>query len=103
MSFRQNVRWRRRQLGITQEELASRVRLRRRRTTASYICRIERGQLDPPVSFVYSLARALRVRPWFLLADIQDATAWLDAYLSLSPAQKRAVQQYIKGLHERRW
>jgi len=81
---------------MTQTELAARVRLHRHPTTHSYICRVESGEIDPRWSFVVSLARALKLRPWMLTADLQDAPEFWAGYLSLPSAQKREVQRAIE-------
>ena len=99
--FGEVVRWRRLALGLTQAELAARIKVRHRPTTASYICRIEGGTIDPSLSLVRSLARALTIKPWQLLA-CYDTTEWWSDYLHLGPTQKRDVQGLIKYYSERR-
>lgn len=96
MALGDTIRWRRHMLGFTQSELAGKVRLHRRRTTHSYICRVESGAIDPPWSFVRSLARALKLRPWMLVADLQDHPDFWACYLALSPTRKREVQRAIE-------
>ena len=88
-------------MGLTQIELASMIKLQHRPTTASYICRIERGE-DTHVSTVRSLARALRCKPWQLLTDLMENDVFWGTYMGLKPQQKREVQQGIKFLSERR-
>jgi len=59
-----NVRFRRKQLGISQEELAFRARLHR-----TYVSGVERGIRNPTVLIVGKLAKALRVEPAALLSQ----------------------------------
>ena len=87
---------------MTQDELAARIRVRRHRTTGSYVCRIERGSIDPRVSTVVAIARVLEVQSWMLLADLRDNPRFWNEYLALSPAQKREVQRVIHYRAERR-
>jgi len=98
MSFGENVRWRRTMMGITQAQLARMIRLDRHIPDRSYVCRIESGEVDPRLSTVRSLAKALKMRPWMLVADWGDAPNWWGDYLSLSPEQKREVQRHISWL-----
>ncbi|MFA5448103.1 MAG: helix-turn-helix transcriptional regulator [Sphaerochaeta sp.] len=100
--FGNAVRWRRMALGLTQAEVASRIRRCRHPTTQSYIARIENGQIDPRVSTVFSLARALKMRPWQLLVGITESDEFWGIYLELSPQQKRDVQRHMKHMAERR-
>ncbi|WP_309088745.1 helix-turn-helix transcriptional regulator [Phenylobacterium sp.] len=58
-----NVRARRRQLGISQEELAYEAGMKR-----SYLSDLERGTRNPSVRAVERLAIALKVPPGDLLA-----------------------------------
>lgn len=99
--FAENLRWTRKNRRVTQAELAAKIRVHRRRTTSSYICRLEKGQIDPRLSTVYSLARALRVPAWYLIADVLEAPEFWDRYFYLRPAQKREVQRIIKRMIER--
>lgn len=96
------VRWRRRALGLTQAEVASRIRRLRHPTTQSYIARIENGEIDPRVSTVLALARVLQMRPWQLLMGITESDEFWGVYLQLSPQQKRDVQRHMKYMIERR-
>ncbi len=102
--FGENVRWLRTQAGLTQRELAARVHIGRRRSgcDASYIAYIESGERDPRLSTIRSLARALHVKPWHLLADLTDNTEFWDGYLRLKPEQKREIQRMVKWYTERR-
>ncbi len=98
--FGQSVRLRRKGLCLTQQELATKIRLRRRPTTGRYICGIETGEIDPRLSTVNALARALHVKPWQLVAGFEQPF-WSD-YLRLSPIGKRDVQRMIDWYLERR-
>lgn len=93
--FGQRLRLLRVARGLTQPQLAEMIRVRRRPTTASYICRLEQGKLDPRLSTLRSLARALRVPVWHLLASVAETDRWYQEYLALSPTQKREVQRLI--------
>lgn len=64
--FGQRVRELRQAAGLSQEELAERCRLHR-----TYIGGIERGERNVGVLNLLQLARALRVRPGELLADVR--------------------------------
>lgn len=98
--FGESVRWRRKALRMTQKELAALIRLHRRPTTASYISRIESGKIDPRLSTINSLARALKVKTWHLVAGFEEP--FWDDYLRLSPLGKREVQRMIDWYLERR-
>ena len=100
MSFGENVRWRRIALGISQAELAR--RMRREAPDRSQICRIESGQIDPKLSTVRAIARALHIKPWQLLAELHENPEFWRGYLDLSPIQKREIQHNIKWMLERR-
>lgn len=91
--FGQSVRCRRKLLRLTQQQLAARIKLRHRPTTGRYICGIETGEIDPRLSTVCSIARALKVKPWQLVAGIEQP--FWDDYLRLSPLGKREVQRMI--------
>lgn len=58
MSFAENVRKRRKELGLTQAEAAARVHLH-----YTMYSRYERGITDPQLSMVENFARALETRP----------------------------------------
>ncbi len=98
MSFGENVRWLRKERGLSQATLASLIRVRRHIPTASYVSRVESGKLDPRLSTVRSLARALRVKAWVLLADVSENVDFWREYLDLSPAQKRQLQRHIEWM-----
>jgi transcriptional regulator with XRE-family HTH domain len=63
--FGENVRKRRRKLGLSQEELADRAELHR-----TYIGSIERGERNVSLENIVRLAAALEVKPAALLAGI---------------------------------
>lgn len=90
-----NVRWLRTRAGMTQAELAGSIRVQRRRIDASYICRVEKGRLDPRVSTVAAIARVFGLRPWHLLTDLTDNADWWDAYMRLTPQGKRNAQRVL--------
>jgi transcriptional regulator with XRE-family HTH domain len=98
----ETVRWRRKALGFTQAEVATRIRRKRHPTTQSYIARIESGDIDPRVSTVFALARVLKMRPWQLLMGVTESDEFWGIYLHLSPQQKRDVQRHMKYMIERR-
>ena len=100
-AFGDSVRWRRKSLGMSQGDLAAKVRVNHRRVTQSYISRLENGLLDPKLSTVCSIARALRVKDWQLVAGYNSVEFWR-GYLDLSPSQKREVQRIINWYSERR-
>ena len=64
--FGQRVRELRQAAGLSQEELAERCGLHR-----TYIGGIERGERNVGVLNLLQLARALKVRPGELLADVR--------------------------------
>lgn len=100
MAVGQTIRWFRLRAGLTQAQLAARVRINRRKPDRSYITHVERGDIEPSLAFLRSCAHAFGVRPWNLIADMQDATGWWDRYLALSPVQKREVQNLVKYYYE---
>jgi transcriptional regulator with XRE-family HTH domain len=100
MTFGNNVRWRRKRLHITQAQLAGMIRVHGRHPSPAYISRIEHGSIDPRLSTIKSLARALDVKPWYLVADISENTEFWDAYLALSPAAKRDIQRLARRFAE---
>lgn len=94
--FGARLRLIRHERGLTQPELAAMIRVRRRPTTASYICRLEAGKLDPRLSTICSLARALKVPAWHLLATYAETDRWYREYLALHPTHKRLIQHSIR-------
>lgn len=99
--FGETVRWRRKAVGMNQAELAALIKRRHRPTTASYISRIESGEIDPRLSTVYSLARALHVKPWQLVAELGENVKFWEGYLDLNAAQKHELQRHITWMHQR--
>lgn len=98
--FGESVRCRRKALGMTQGQVASRIRLNRKPTTGRYICGLESGEIDPRLSTINSLARVFGVKPWQLVAGFEEP--FWDDYLRLSPIGKREVQRTVKWYLERR-
>ena len=102
-SFGDNVRWLRTSRGLTQAELATRVHKQGHATfSASHICCLETGSRDPSLGVIRAVARALKVKPWYLLADLTDNLEFWEGYLRLPPQGKRDVQRTIKYTLERR-
>jgi transcriptional regulator with XRE-family HTH domain len=99
--FGETVAWRRRALKLTQAELAAMIRVRHHPVDRTYITRIETGSIDPRLSTVNSLARALKIKPWQLVAADWDQP-FFERYLALSPTQKREVQRMIDWQLDRR-
>ena len=64
----ENIRRRREELGMSQEELAHRVGY----TSRSTIARIERGDINIPQDKIILFARALKVLPEFLMGWTED-------------------------------
>lgn len=58
-----NIRHRRKELRLTQEELAARLEI-----TQSYLSEVENGKRSPLVGRLASFAEALEVSPSYLLA-----------------------------------
>ena len=100
MAIGRSIRYYRLRAGLTQADLAQRIRIHGRKPDRSYITHIERGDFEPSLAVVRSCGRALGVRPWQLLADIYDSCDWWERYLSLSPVHKRAVQHLVKYYYE---
>jgi Helix-turn-helix. len=94
MALGENVRVFRERQGMTQTELAQKVRLRRHKVDRSYVSRVESGVISPPYNFVESLGRALRVPMWMLTANLGE-NVWFGLYLSLTANQKRALIRHI--------
>lgn len=101
MSFGDNVRWLRRRMGMTQAALAAQARVNHHRPTPSYISRLESGIIDPRLSTVRSIARALHVKTWQLVADLGDNVTFWGDYLTLSPMQKREIQRLMAWMLRR--
>ena len=98
--FGDNVRWLRTRVGMSQSDLADRIRVHRHPTTASYISRIETGSIDPRLSTVYSVARALRVRVDILLTPPGEPHNLVDGYLALTPNGKREIRRMLRWYRE---
>jgi transcriptional regulator with XRE-family HTH domain len=96
--FGDNLRLLRHYVGMSQADLAAAIRVNRRAPTRSYITRLESGALDPRLSTVRSIARALHVRPWQLVAGLGESVRFWEGYLDLSAEQKRDVQRHIDWL-----
>ena len=69
-AFGSNVRRLREALGLSQETLASNAKLDR-----SYMGGIERGERNPSLSAIFTLALALKVPPYRLFEGIGDETS----------------------------
>ena len=67
-------------------------------TVAAVITQLESGRIDPRLSTVRSIARALKVKPWVLVADVSDNTEFWRRYLSLTAVQKRELQRHIEWM-----
>lgn len=92
----QNIRWARTLRGLTQTQLAESIRVHRHPTTASYISRLESGTIDPRVSTLLSIARALKIRPSLLVTRVGEGEDFLEVYMSLVPSQKRNLRAIIR-------
>lgn len=101
MSFGENVRWLRTAKGLSQAQLAGAVRVNHHHPTPSYISRIEHDQLNPRLSTIRSLARALHLKPWQLVADISENVDFWEGYMRLSAQGKRDIQRTIAWMLER--
>ncbi|MFA5636583.1 MAG: helix-turn-helix transcriptional regulator [Anaerovoracaceae bacterium] len=101
MSFGENVRWLRTTRGMTQAQLAALTRVNHHHPTASYISRVEHSEIDPRLKTVISIARALKVRPWQLVADISENVDFWEGYMRLSAQGKRDIQRTIAWMLER--
>lgn len=65
--FRENMRLYREELGISQSELA-----RRMRTTPGYICDFERGRRRPNIGTLALIAQGLGVAPASLISTVRS-------------------------------
>ncbi len=97
MKFGQEIRRRRRSLGMTIEELAERSGL-----TPNYVGTIEIGQRDPSLSTVVALARGLSVAPAELVGGVQRLSpSALEAarlFDLASPELQDAVTRLLRAL-----
>lgn len=100
--FAGNLRHFRKAAGLTQRELAEHIRLHGRKPARSYITQLETGRIDPRLSTIRSLARVLKIKPWFLVCDLSDNVGFWDGYLGLTPQQKRDIQATVRYYHGRR-
>lgn len=104
-----NIKGRRKELGITQEELAKRLGY----ADKSMISRIERGLIDLPESKINEFAEALNVEPAWLLGYVnkkhpgsiidfcdsaEKATTLIEYYNLLSDPDKDALLMYAEFL-----
>lgn len=64
MTFGQKVKLRRQELDYTQKELAQKVH-----TTQPYVSRLERGNFNPSMKMIVSIAETLRISTDYLLFD----------------------------------
>lgn len=95
MSLGENVRWLRTSRGMTQAELAAKTRVNHHHPTPSYISRLEHGQIDPRWRTIRSIAKALQVKPWQLVAEITENVEFWSGYLALPAERKREIQRMI--------
>lgn len=94
LKFGETVRYYRRQLGLSQQELADLVGY----SSHVMISHIEKGKTDIPAGRINDLARALGVNPKeLLLSEMRsDSRANINAALDrMSPAQLEEVWLYI--------
>ncbi|MDE6035993.1 MAG: helix-turn-helix transcriptional regulator [Ruminococcus sp.] len=68
MTFGQKIKYRREELGYTQEEFAKRVH-----TTQPYISRLERGHFNPSMKMIAKISTALNISVDYLLFDDRKA------------------------------
>lgn len=100
-----NIRKRRNELGMSQEELARKVGY----TSRSTIARIERGDIDIPQSKILDIAKALKVTPSYLMgwedADVAVITAEQEAifekFFELTPEHQQILSFFIDSLLEK--
>lgn len=112
-----NIRERRKQLGLTQQELATKVGY----TDRSTIAKIEAGKIDIPQSTIVALAKALECSPGDLmgipkeqmdfdipniikavdkLGNARRLTAYVEAYAKLNDLNKSIVDNLTNSLLE---
>ena len=68
MTFGQKIKYRRKELGYTQKELAKRVH-----TTQPYVSRLERGLFNPSMRMIVKMSTVLDISVDYLLFDDRDA------------------------------
>ena len=66
MAFGKVLRERRKQLGLTQEQLAHEANVQR-----NYVSLIERGINQPTITIIFKLATALKCSPAELMGDVE--------------------------------
>ena len=99
-----NIKMRRRELGMTQEELAKKTGY----TNKSSIATIEAGKIDLPQSKIMEFAEALETTPLVLMGwddledeDIPDIVPGtgelLDLYSRATPEQRQAVINLLRS------
>lgn len=112
-----NIRERRKQLGLTQQELATKVGY----TDRSTIAKIEAGKIDIPQSTIVALAKALECSPGDLMGIPEEQTefdiptiikavdklgnarrlkAYVEAYAKLNDLNKSIVDNLTNSLLE---
>jgi transcriptional regulator with XRE-family HTH domain len=67
LAFGRVLRERRKQAGLTQEQLALEADIQR-----NYVSLIERGINQPTITIIFKLAAALKCRPSALVADVES-------------------------------
>lgn len=90
-----NIKERRLELGMSQEELAKKVGY----TSRSTIARIEHGEINLPQSKVVDIAKALRVTPSFLYGWEDNVKVDEDGDLTLpelTAAQEDFIEHYFE-------
>ena len=86
MELYKNIRARRIELGLTQEELAKKIGYR----SISTIAKIERGINDIPQSKIKAFADALNTTPGELMGEVEHSPA----PLSLSQQEETLIKKY---------
>lgn len=89
MKLYENIRNRRIELDMSQDELARRLGY----TSRSMICKVESGRVDLPSSKIVEFAKALQTEPEYLMGIEKDRQA------SLTDLQKQVVD-YVVSLPE---
>ncbi len=83
-SFARNVRALRIAQRITQASLGKRAGI-----TTSYLSMLERGVRTPPLPTITALARALKVKPLYLLQELDLPEPPIDMRYAVGPARRR--------------
>lgn len=89
MTLYDRIRTRREQLNMSQEELAKRLGYKSRST----IAKIESGENDITQSKIVAFAKALGVKPGYLMGW-EDATAPASPSLSLTQQEETHIKKY---------